>query len=373
MHSPHVPKFEQTLRHRFYNDIVIIYNKIIYIILYIYITTISLRSHARSFLFASVPYPRRKHSRRKYLTHASQKASLFFLSKTINIQLCRTRFQEKYLHVQTNDRGPTIQMTSNKNNKTLANEEEERNTSPTRKIPPFSSSSFPPPSSRCRCATSRKPSSTLVVVEGRKIVRAVSSCLSLRRVSRARITVDNGPKGSRGRVSEEERGVVKIETLEPRSALESCSPRFFTPAVDDFLALPPRNGPPGLRFFAYYRREGRRLRGLGLPLLTGWMKGWMKEGEKRFGRYPARADRRPRWPLSPLPPRADFGSTGGIGFLATSVVEGSRDDSIVSGCKLNFSVSLVVGPSLPISRVLELTLFFFSFHFSNAWNPFFHR
>lgn len=231
-----------------------------------------------------------------------------------------------------------------------------------------------PPSSRCRCATSRKPSSTPVVVEGRKIVRAVSSCLSLRRVSlRARITVDNGPKGSRGRVSEEERGVVKIETLEPRSALESCSPRFFTPAVDDFLALPPRNGPPGLRFFAYYRREGRRLRGLGLPLLTGWMKGWMKEGEKRFGRYPARADRRPRWPLSPLPPRADFGSTGGIGFLATSVVEGSRDDSIVSGCKLNFSVSLVVGPSLPISRVLELTLFFFSFHFSNAWNPFFHR
>lgn len=156
------------------------------------------------------------------------------------------------------------------NNKTLANEEEERNTSPTRKIPPFSSSSFPPPSSRCRCATSRKPSSTLVVVEGRKIVRAVSSSLFLRRVSlRARITVDNGPKGSRGRVSEEERGVVKIETLEPRSALESCSPRFFTPAVDDFLALPPRNGPPGLRFFAYYRREGRRLRGLGLPLLTG--------------------------------------------------------------------------------------------------------
>ena len=117
MHSPHVPKFEQTLRRRLYNDIVVIlYNKIIYIILYIYITTISLRSHARSFLFASVPYPRRKHSRRKYLTHASQKASLFFLSKTINIQLCRTRFQEKYLHVQTNDRGPmAIQMTSNKN------------------------------------------------------------------------------------------------------------------------------------------------------------------------------------------------------------------------------------------------------------------
>lgn len=27
----------------------------------------------------------------------------------------------------------------------------------------------------------------------------------------------------------------------------------------------------------------------------------------------------------------------GIAFLATSAVEGSRDDSIVSGCKLNFS------------------------------------
>lgn len=149
-----------------------------------------------------MPYPRRKHSRRKYLTHASQKASLFFLSKTINIQLCRTRFQEKYLHVQTNDRGPTIQMTSNKNaeQQNLGERRGRKKHLPHAKNP----SVFLLllllllPSSRCRCATSRKPSSTPVVVEGRKIVRAVSSCLSLRRVSlRARITVDNGPKGSR--------------------------------------------------------------------------------------------------------------------------------------------------------------------------------
>lgn len=70
-----------------------------------------------------------------------------------------------------------------------------------------------------------------------------------------------------------------------------------------------------------------------------------------------RADRRPRWPLSP--PLPDFGSTGGIAFLATSVVEGSRDDSIVSGCKLNFSFRWW-SPDWG-ARVLELTLVNVSF------------
>lgn len=70
-----------------------------------------------------------------------------------------------------------------------------------------------------------------------------------------------------------------------------------------------------------------------------------------------RADRRPRWPLSP--PLPDFGPTGGIAFLATSVVEGSRDDSIVSGCKLNFSFRWW-SPDWG-ARVLELTLVNVSF------------
>lgn len=59
------------------------------------------------------------------------------------------------------------------------------------------------------------------------------------------------------------------------------------------------------------------------------------------------------------PPLPDFGSTGGIAFLATSVVEGSRDDSIVSGCKLNFSFRWW-SPDWG-ARVLELTLVNVSF------------
>lgn len=131
--------------------------------------------------------------RKKHHSSSSQKLSTYSSAEPAskkNISTCKQTTVARWPFKWRATRMP--------NNKTLANEEEERNTSPTRKIPPFSSSSFPPPSSRCRCATSRKPSSTLVAVEGRKIVRAVSSCLSLRRVSlRARITVDNGPKGSR--------------------------------------------------------------------------------------------------------------------------------------------------------------------------------
>lgn len=84
---------------------------------------------------------------------------------------------------------------------------------------------------------------------------------------------------------------------------------LFTPVVDDFLALPPRNGPPGLRFFAYYRREGRRLRGLGPLPLPSSLSHHHRMNERMNGRRsvsadtPARADRRPRWPLSPPPLR----------------------------------------------------------------------
>lgn len=237
-----------------------------------------------------------------------QKASLLLLPPLLkNYQHTPERFQENIsAHKQTTVPSPsslTIQMTGN--NETRAKPCQTQETRGLLLLPREKSTLPSPP--RPLCFLSRLVAAQVVARQkktqgGGDPPPSPQEC-----------TVDNGNRRpSSRRTSSRVKSVAsKNETFETSARSRIVFSTLFTPVVDDFLALPPRNGPPGLRFFAYYRREGRRrrrrrLRGLAGPPPIHRMNERMNGRGAFRGRYPKRRiadpDGRLGHPLPSPPP-----------------------------------------------------------------------
>lgn len=286
--------------------------------------TISTRDYFLTCTIILIPHPRCipgvNIPRCKYLTSCrGKKHSLLLLPPLLkNYQHTPERFQENIsAHKQTTVPSPsslTIQMTGN--NETRAKPCQTQETRGLLLLPREKSTLPSPP--RPLCFLSRLVAAQVVARQkktqgGGDPPPSPQEC-----------TVDNGNRRpSSRRTSSRVKSVAsKNETFETSARSRIVFSTLFTPVVDDFLALPPRNGPPGLRFFAYYRREGRRrrLRGLAGPPPIHRMNERMNGRGAFRGRYPKRRiadpDGRlghplPSPPLPFLPSLPDFGGGGG--------------------------------------------------------------